>query len=58
MTDPRLMLREGGEILIRKLSEIDSGIARDLEDEQIDNCESTLSRMKAFCDAEFAGEFE
>ena len=44
--------------MIRKLSEIDSGIARDLEQEQIDNYETTLSRMKAFCDAEFAGEFE
>ena len=58
MTDPRVMPREEREILIRKLSEIDSGIAGDLEEEQIDKYETTLSRMKAFCDAEFAGEFE
>lgn len=58
MTDPRLMLREEGEVLIRKLSDIDSWIARDLEEEQIDNYGTALSRMKVFCDAEFAGEFE
>jgi uncharacterized Fe-S cluster-containing radical SAM superfamily protein len=34
MTEPRVMPREERDILIRKLSEIDSGIARDLEEKQ------------------------
>ena len=58
MTDPRVMPREEREILIRKLSEIHPGIARDLEEEQIDNYETTLNRIKAFYDAEFAEELQ
>ena len=58
MTDPKVMPREEREVLIRKLSEIDPGIARDLEEEQIDNYETTINRMKASYDAEFAEELE
>jgi len=36
------MPREEREILIRKLSKIDPGIARDLEEEQIDDYEHSI----------------
>lgn len=58
MTDPRVMPRKEREILIRKLSEIDSRIAGDLEEEQINEYQTTINRMKAFSDAEFAKELK
>jgi uncharacterized Fe-S cluster-containing radical SAM superfamily protein len=58
MTDPKVMPREEREILIGKLSEIDPGIGRDLEEEQIDTYETTINRLKAFGDPEFAKELE
>jgi hypothetical protein len=58
MTDPMVMPREEREILIRKLKKIDPGIARDLEEDQTDPYETTLIRMKAFSDAEFAEKLE
>ena len=58
MTDPKVMPREEREILIRKLSEIDRGIAHDLEEEQIDTYDTTINRLKAFYDAEFSRELE
>ncbi|NIM97103.1 MAG: radical SAM protein [candidate division Zixibacteria bacterium] len=58
MTDPGVMPGEERQILIRKLSEIDPGIASDLEEEQIDHYDTTLNRMKAFHDAEFAENLE
>ena len=58
MTDPEVMPREEREILIKKLSRIDPGLGRDLEEEQIDVYETTISRLKAFQDAEFSRELE
>ena len=58
MTDPKVMPREEREILIRKLKEINPGIASDLEEEQIDAYETTINRLKAFDDAEFAKQLE
>lgn len=58
MTDPRVMPMEERDILIRKLSEFHPEIAKDLEEEQIDDYDTTFNRMKAFYDAEFAEELE
>jgi uncharacterized Fe-S cluster-containing radical SAM superfamily protein len=58
MTDPKVMPREERQILIRKLKEINPGIAADLEEEQIDAYETTINRLKAFDDAEFAKQLE
>lgn len=58
MTDPNVMPREERKILIKKLGEIEPGIARDLEEEQIDAYETTINRLKAFDDAEFAKKLE
>lgn len=58
MTDPKVMPREEREILIRKLSEINPGIAKELEEEQIDAYETTINRLKALYDAQFAKELE
>jgi uncharacterized Fe-S cluster-containing radical SAM superfamily protein len=58
MTDPRVVPRKEREILIGKLSEIDPGIGRDLEEEQIDAYETAINRLKAFDDAGFAKELE
>lgn len=58
MTDPKIMSKEERETLIRKLSKIDPGIAKDLEEEEIDAYDTTINRLKAFDDAEFAKELE
>jgi len=58
MTDSRVMPREEREILVRKLREIDPEIGRDLEEEQVDGYETTINRLKAFQDTEFANELE
>ena len=47
MTDLKVMPREERQILIEKLCEIDSELAKDLEEEQIDAYETTLSRLRA-----------
>ena len=43
---------------IKKLREIDAGIGSDLEEEQVDRYETTINRVKAFDDAEFATKLE
>lgn len=58
MTDPGVMPKEERHILIKKLREIDPGMARDLEEEQVDRYETTINRIKAFEDAEFARRLE
>ncbi|MDI7258982.1 MAG: radical SAM protein [Thermodesulfobacteriota bacterium] len=58
MTDSKVMPKEEREILTRKLNEIDPEIGKDLEEEQIDIYETTINRMKAYYDAEFAKELE
>lgn len=58
MTDPKVMPEKERQILIRKLSRIDSGIARELEEEQIDRYDTTINRLKAFIDPEFAKRLE
>ncbi len=58
MTDSKVMPKEEREILTRKLNEIDPKIGKDLEEEQIDIYETTINRMKAYYDAEFAKELE
>jgi len=57
MTDPRVMPKREKQILIERLGEIDSRIARDpeeLEEEQIDAYQTTISRLKAAFDPRFA----
>ena len=58
MTDPKVMPRGEREILIEKLGKIDPALAVDLEEEQIDAYETTMSRIKAFDDKKFATELE
>lgn len=58
MTDPKVMPEKERRVLIRKLSRIDSGIARELEEEQIDRYDTTINRLKAFIDPEFAKRLE
>ena len=58
MTDPRVMPKEERKILMGKLGEIDPGIAKDLEEEQMDAYETTINRLKAFEDEEFAKNLE
>ena len=55
MTDPKVMPKEERELLIQKLSEIDSRYARgELEEEWIDAYDTTIKRIKAYSDKEFA----
>jgi len=56
MTDSRIMPREEREILIQMLDEIDpkANYAKTLEEEVIDAYDTTVKRMKAFKDKEFA----
>jgi len=61
MTDPRVMPEEERKILIKKLSEIDPIIARNpsaLEEEQMDAYETSIMRLKAFTDLDFAMNLE
>ncbi len=60
MTDPRVMQREERNILIRKLNAIDpsSRYSETLEEERIDAYATTLKRLKAFSNSEFAKKLE
>ena len=59
MTDPRVMPEAERDILIEKLREIDSRIVpAELEEEQIDAYDTTVKRLKAFSDPNFASKLE
>jgi len=59
MTDPRVMPEEERGILIEKLSKIDPRISDEgLEEEEIDSYNTTVQRLKAFSDPEFASKLE
>jgi uncharacterized Fe-S cluster-containing radical SAM superfamily protein len=60
MTDPGVMPREERDILLKKLNEIDPGANyfSTLEEEQINSYDTTLQRLKAFTNQEFAEELE
>ena len=60
MTDSKVMPEEERRILIVKLSEIDraANYAETLEEEQIDAYDTTIKRLKAFTDLEFAKKLE
>ena len=58
MTDPEVMPRGEREILLNKLNQIDRELALDLEEEQIDAYETTISRLKAFHDQKFSKKLE
>ena len=60
MTDPGIMPKEERKILIEKLKEIDpkADYSSTLEEERIDKYETTLQRLKAFTDPEFARKLE
>ncbi len=60
MTDPGVMPKEEREILIEKLNGIDpkADYSSTLEEEQMDRYETTLQRIKAFTDPEFARRLE
>ncbi len=58
MTDPEVMPPEERKMLIKKLGTIDPALGRELEEEQIDAYETTIRRLKAFHDEDFARELE
>jgi uncharacterized Fe-S cluster-containing radical SAM superfamily protein len=58
MTDPQVMDREERKLLISKLNRIDPALGRELEEEQIDRYETTMARLKACHNAEFARHLE
>ena len=61
MTDSRVMSREERRLLIEKLGEIDPRIAEnpsELEEEWIDPYETTIKRLKAFSNPDFARRLE
>jgi uncharacterized Fe-S cluster-containing radical SAM superfamily protein len=60
MTDPGVMPREERDVLLKKLNEIDprANYFSILEEEHIDNYDTTLQRLKAFTDQEFAEGLE
>ena len=60
MTDPSIMPEVERNVLIEKLSEIDSRITNtaELEEEQIDAYDTTVKRLRAFTDPEFASKLE
>lgn len=60
MTDPRVMPKEERKILIQMLNEIDpkANYSETLEEEVIDAYDTTIKRLKAFADREFARKIE
>lgn len=59
MTDPRVMRKGEREILIEKLSKIDPRVLTEgFEEERIDAYDTTIGRLKAFTDLEFADKLE
>lgn len=60
MTDPGVMQKEEKKILIEKLNGIDpkADYSSTLEEERIDKYDTTLQRLKAFTDPEFARKLE
>jgi len=59
MTDPKIMPREERKILTEKLSEIDSRYGKgELEEETIDAYDTSIKRLKAYTDKEFARKLE
>lgn len=60
MTDSRVMPKEEREILLHKLDEIDpqSDYFHTLEEEEIGPYDTTINRMKAYYDSNFAKELE
>lgn len=58
MTDSRVMPEEERKILIQKLNEIDRAAAETLEEEQIDTYDTTIKRLRAFTDLEYAKKLE
>jgi len=59
MTDPKIMPKEERKNLIEKLSEIDPRYRKgELEEESIDAYETSIKRLKAYTDKEFAKKLE
>lgn len=59
MTDSKVMTKEERKVLIEKLSEIDPRYGKgELEEEVIDVYDTTISRLKASADLEFAKKLE
>jgi ribonuclease HII len=60
MTDSKVMPEEERKNLIEKLNEIDraASYSTTLEEEQIDAYDTTIKRLRAFTDAEFAKKLE
>lgn len=59
MTDPKVMPETERKLLIEKLGKIDPRVLTEgLEEEEIGSYDTTIKRLKAFRDREFAGKLE
>jgi ribonuclease HII len=59
MTDSKVMPKEERKVLTEKLSEIDPRYGKgELEEEAIDTYDTTINRLKASSDLEFAKKLE
>ncbi|PIP11755.1 MAG: molybdenum cofactor biosynthesis protein MoaA [bacterium (Candidatus Stahlbacteria) CG23_combo_of_CG06-09_8_20_14_all_40_9] len=58
MTDLRVMPKEERQTLIKRLNQIYPRLGRELEEEQIDRYDTTVNRLKASIDPEFAKRLE
>jgi len=60
MTDSKIMSKEERELLIQRLDQLDptADYPKTLEEEEIDSYDTTIKRLKAFADGDFARELE
>jgi len=58
MTDPRVMARQERQLLLYKLHKIHPLLAKNLEEEQLDSYDTTIARLRAARDMEFARMLE
>jgi len=54
MTDPRVMPEKERQLLLDRLGKIDPLLAENLEEEQIDSYDTTIARLRAATDMEYA----
>ena len=58
MTDPRVMPQTERTLLLKRLGKIDEQFEIDLEEEVIDNYDTTIKRIRAYVDKDYAEKLE
>ena len=58
MTDPRVMPQTERTLLLKRLGKIDKQFEIDLEEEVIDNYDTTIKRIRAYVDKDYAEKLE